>query len=385
MAVSYNPRVVTDNLVVCYDLANTRKSTTAYTNTNFLQNGSFAGGLGVPNESGSNPTNEIVELANPGDSPYVLRQNGNNTEYQMNIDGGAQGSLSASTPYVMSGWYAKSSDYNGSDTMFHARAYSSSGSHVQVGTGIGTLLYSVTINNITWQYRYQSFTTPADYSDNFDWFLGYGTNNTTGYRYYTGLRVEEGTFPSLLDFARNGNEGKVYGATYDSGNSGRLSFDGVDDYVRLVDNIGNPQTFSIEFWCYPTELDIDANNNYRRIFLAIGVNENIVLIEQSGTISFRIPGGNTTNFQASGFSGINEWGCVCCTYDQSTRKIYFNGVFKGQTSEAGVTVDFGTPQIVDGVNQRFKGYIGNFKIYSKALSDQEVRQNFESLRGRYGI
>lgn len=195
-----------------------------------------------------------------------------------------------------------------------------------------------------------------------------------------------GSGTTWTDLSGQNNHGTLSGgATYDAFQNGSILFDGVDDYVELVDNIGDPQTFSIEFWCYPTELNIDANNNYRRIFLATGVSTNIILIEQVGNISFRLPGGSATNFQASGFSGINEWGHVCCTYDQSTRKIYFNGVLKGQFSEAGATINFGTPQLVDPVSQQFKGYISNFKIYNKALSAGEVSQNFNALRGRFGL
>ena len=388
MGVFSGPKVVEDGLVLSLDPGNIFKSVDS-TSNNFLQNGSFAGGLGVTYEAGSTPTNTIIELENPGDSNYVLRQNGSNTEYQMNIDGGAQGTLSAGTQYVMSGWYATSDDYDGGDTMFHARAFSSSDAHISTGTGIGTLLYSIEVGGLTWEYRYQTITTPSDYNENFDWYMGYGTTNTTGYRYYTGLKVEEGSFPSLLDLSRNGNDAKVInGTSYSSDNGGSLVFDGSDDYIPLVDNFGDPQQFTIEFWAYPTQLNFDSNNNYRRIFIPVGASSNgthSILIEQSGNISFRVPGGTNTNMQGSGFSGVNQWGHVVCTYDQSNKKIYFNGSLKNTVAEASVTVDFGSPQIVDPNGQTFKGNISNFRIYNRALSASEIQQNFNAHRGRFGI
>jgi len=195
-----------------------------------------------------------------------------------------------------------------------------------------------------------------------------------------------GSGTTWTDLSGNGNNGTlVNGPTYSDGS---IVFDGTNDYISLIDNLGDPQQFSVSFWCYPTALSVDANNNYRRIFLTPGSNTNtgnIILIEQSGNISFRLPGGSGTNFTTSGFSGINEWGYVTCVYNQSHRQIYFNGVFKSQFAEAGVTVNFGSPQIVDQNGQQFQGKISNFKIYNRALTASEIQQNFNALRGRFGI
>ena len=195
-----------------------------------------------------------------------------------------------------------------------------------------------------------------------------------------------GSGTTWTDLSGNGNNGTlVNGPTYSDGS---IVFDGINDYVSLVDNLGDPQQFSVSFWCYPTELNVNANNNFRRIFLTLGSSTNttnVILIEQNGNISFRIPGGSTDNFQASGFSGINQWGYVTCVYNQSHRQIYFNGVFKSQLAEAGVTVDFGSPQIVDPSFQIFKGNIAIFKIYNRALTASEVQQNFNATRSRFGI
>ena len=187
------------------------------------------------------------------------------------------------------------------------------------------------------------------------------------------------------DLSGNGNTGTLTnGPTYSSDNGGSIFFDGTNDYVSLVDNLGDPQQFTVEFWAYPTQLNFDSNNNYRRIF-RVGTASNVILIEQGGNISFRVPGGTSNNMQGSGYSGTNEWGYVVCTYDQSNKKIYFNGSLKTTTAESGVTVDFGSPQIVDPNSQTFKGNISNFRIYNRALTASEIQQNFDALRGRFGI
>lgn len=196
-----------------------------------------------------------------------------------------------------------------------------------------------------------------------------------------------GTGTTWFDLSGNGNTGTlVNGVGYNSGNGGSLVFDGSNDFVSLIDNLGNPQQFAVAFWCYPTALNVNANNNYRRIFIPGGAStngDNSILIEQIGNISFRIPGGSTANFQATGFSGINQWGYVTCVYNQTHRQIYFNGSFVSQTAEAGATVDFGSPQICGPNSQQFQGNIANFKIYNRALTPQEIQQNYNALKSRY--
>jgi hypothetical protein len=382
VGVFAGPKVVEDGLVLSLDPGNIFKSVDS-TSNNFLQNGSFAGGLGVTYEEGSNPTNTIIELENPGDSNYVLRQNGNNTEYQMNIDGGAQGTLSASTQYVMSGWYATSDDYNGGDTMFHARAYSTGGSHNATGNGIGTLLYSVEIGGLTWEYRYQTITTPSDYSGNFDWYMGYGTTNTTGYRYYTGLKVEQGSFPSLLDLSRNGNDAKVInGTSYSSANGGSLVFDGVDDYIQ-TDITTHYPNITLEAWARRTD-----TNSFRSL---IGkyrgdpaqTESYELLFNSSAGIRFHVTS-SSINYDSS--TVADTWYHVVGTYDGTTARIYLNGeaVASGSRTAGSNSVPFRVGASPRGANYN-NGNIARASIYNRALTASEVKQNFNALRGRFGI
>lgn len=154
---------------------------------NFLTNNSFQNGNGIPqcNTSENQPTNDIIVLENPGDSPYVLRQTGANTEYQLTI--GSE--MLPNTTYVMSGWYSKSNDYIGGDTMFHARTHSYSGNHIATEGGLFNIIDSHVIGGLRWYYCYHTITTPSDYSY-FNWYVGWGTTNSAGYRYYTKLSIK---------------------------------------------------------------------------------------------------------------------------------------------------------------------------------------------------
>ena len=206
------------------------------------------------------------------------------------------------------------------------------------------------------------------------------------------LRTSSNVTQSFVNLADKDNRKrmKIYGTTFDSlTSSDFLSFDGVDDHIIIPNNFNDPQQFTFMLWAYPTELNIDGNNNYRRLIIPVGASTNdtqSVLIEQNGNISFRVPGGTADNMNGSGYSGVNQWGHIVCTYDQANKKIYFNGDLKTTTAEASVTVDFGNYlQIVDDVDKTFKGRIAGIKIYNKALTAEEVKRNFNSTRRRFGI
>jgi hypothetical protein len=150
----------------------------------------------------------------------------------------------------------------------------------------------------------------------------------------------------------------------------------ITDGLVLCLDAANPKS-------YPgsgtTWTDLSGNGNNGTLVNGVGYSGDNL----GGNISFRVPGGSTANFTATGFSGINQWGYVTCVYNQTHRQIYFNGSFVSQIAEAGVTVDFGSPQIVDPNNQIFQGNIANFKVYNRALTASEIQQNYNATKSRY--
>lgn len=72
----------------------------------------------------------------------------------------------------------------------------------------------------------------------------------------------------------------------------------------------------------------------------------------------------------------------------TTAKMYTNGVLDATLTWAGAPSYDGSVDIGDGRNTAwypFKGKIAKAALYNRALTDIEVKQNFEALRGRYGI
>jgi hypothetical protein len=124
----------------------------------------------------------------------------------------------------------------------------------------------------------------------------------------------------------------------------------------------------------------------------------------SGTITHEPNGTFNYYFGTSGFDGgtyaaigstftvvADETAFICVTRDQATNvtKWYKNSVLGATSTAAGyTTTNNGSRPITIGIGYtgvRFIGNIYNVAVYNRALTADEVAQNFNALRGRYGL
>jgi hypothetical protein len=379
--MSSGPKITRDGLVFYYDVNNT-KSLIGKPATNFYTNGDFTNGTGITQEAGSNPTNNIVIYPNPGNSQYVLRQTGNYTEYQINLTS----QLSSSTTYVLSGWYAESNDYDGTSTMFHCRAFSSSGSHVALGNGIGTVIKTVNAGGLNWKYCYVTITTPSDYNGDFNWYVGYGQPSCNGYRYYTNLQMELGSYPStFVDGTRSSTQGLLdltRNTTIDLSNisfesNDQIIFDGTNDYIDTNFSTQTISNVTIEAVFYDTK-----GSGYRAIVQNNLASDDALYINPSNQLMFWPC--STSSFTIS----TNTWYYVAVTYNGSKLTYFLNGVFQEITTTCEDITDWDFLRIGahgTGDGERFIGKIPMVKLYNVALTNNEISQNYNALKNRFGI
>lgn len=397
MSVASGPPLISNGLMLCIDPANVNNFNT-WSNA-YYTNGSFQGGQNVTQEGGSNPTNEIITFLNPGGSAWVLRQTGTvaYTEYQISLTS----QLVSSTTYTMSGWYAQSSDYSCADgsRMFHARAYSSSGAHNATGVGIGTTIASVVINGITWQYCYQQISTPADYSNAFDWYVGYGGSAYTGYRYYTNLKLDKGNFPALIDESNNGHYTVSYGNIgFSSANAGTLTYDGSTSYNLINDSslLSSTSALTIDVWINSTDIVTRINDIVGKG--SSDADEEYCLLAGTGFVYFDVGPGSGPYTQPSYTFANNTWYNITAVHSRtagtSTCTVYVNGTALS-SSTIGATNTPGDNTVPVSVGRRFyntdpnsrtfNGKMGPVRIYNTALTASNILQNFNAVRGRYGV
>lgn len=406
VAQGYNITSAPNNLMFAYDTGDTVNCYLGKSTTNFYTNGDFTGGNGIPQEGGSNPTNTIVYLPNnPGGSDYVLRQNGYFTEYQINLTT----QLISNTTYTLSGWYANTPDYNGAETMFHCRAFSATGNHVALDVGLYNVVETRVIDGITWKHCYANITTPSDYNGDFNWYVGYGTNNTTGYRYYTDLQMELGSYPSQFVDGSRSITGSLFNLPNRNGiNVGSVSytttpfypqidFDGTDDVI----SIGNLGTIGTK---YTIECIFNSSQvvNYRNLwdmnYSTYSPNTGNVgpRMEQYSDSTFTfIWSGNTSNNNIYNYTtpiSISSNTNYHCAFvlDSGTVNVYLNGVLRETVSSPnGYITTFGDVNLGRGFildpSRYYDGSLPIMKIYNTALTTGEVLNNYNNYKTRFNL
>ena len=181
---------------------------------------------------------------------------------------------------------------------------------------------------------------------------------------------------TAVDSAGFDHNGMIVGAERVEGVEGSaLAFGGNNtSYVDV--NISAPDNFTISLWVRPSTLNTSPDNDYRH--LVNSKNGNFVILEESGAVSFRVPGVNTSLFAAGNLT-IGEWSHVAVTYNGTHRIIYVNGEQIG-TQQIG----FGTPiwgeglrfasSFSSGTEHDFEGRLDEIRIYNQSLSSEEIQQ-----------
>jgi len=397
MSVFAGPKILsTSSVAWVFDPTNNKNQ--EIFSSNFYSNSNFSDGVGIPQESGSNATNTVIKLPNPGTSEWVLEQSMGvaYTEYQINLTT----ELTSSTTYVMSGWYAESSDYSCADgsRMFHARTFSASGNNISTGVGIGTTLRTVSVGGLTWRYCYQTIDTPSDYSNSFNWYVGYGGSTYTGKRYYTNLKMERGALPSMRNIVGDYSHAyPVNGGTYDA-NQGIVTLDGTNDFVRIpfnsIFNVGGNE-FTVIVWNKKN----DTANGYNGLISADSSSDNTWKIyKDTGESYYRARVGNTNITINPGGVGytVGTWhqyaftrtgAAASATITAYQDGIQVNTTTTSITDPASFSNDLvlGSYRLNDAVsglylmNQSF----GPIYFYRRALTAQEIFENWNSIRSRY--
>jgi len=387
MSLGHGAKIVKDGLVFAYDMGS-KQSWKGKPGHNYLLNGNFANGQDAGSESGSWGTYNIAIVPNPGSSEYVLRQL--TGEYEMHFKSGYP--IQPNTTYTLSCWVGYTPDWDGGTQIMHARYWKTDGTNSSIG-GSGTLLETKQVAGIVWERRYYVWTTDALANGSFSWYLGYSAGGTTGWRYLTDVQIEEGNFPSpfiynerpnteaLIDWA-GGNSITTSSLTYNSDNT--FSFNGSSNYLDVGSGF-TETTLSIELMVKPGSSQVQ----YADIIDNNHTNSRGWVIQQNSTTLnqyYFYTTGSTVNFSLT----ANVWQHVVCTHNPSTntKVIYING--EQVASGAAPAINYDGTEFLrlgrwGGGGRYWNGVNAMTRIYRRALSATEVKQNFNALRGRFGI
>lgn len=220
------------------------------------------------------------------------------------------------------------------------------------------------------------------------------------------------------DLSIQANHGTLTnGSTYSGANGGSITFDGTNDLASFGNvPLSNTNKITIDFWCkvlyYPEvngggvivmELSTNYNVATEGLFIGIG-DDSAPSFNGTFPISLNIRGNTGYNIHGYDKSSVNDlkWHNWCCIFDKSVSgtnpiesKLFIDSVEKTVTTfvdsslRTDNTNNFGNQPLY--IGSRSGGVapsniqIGSVKIYNRVLSATEIQQNFNAIRGRYGL
>jgi hypothetical protein len=193
----------------------------------------------------------------------------------------------------------------------------------------------------------------------------------------------------LNDISKNGTVGTLTNnPTFNSGSGGSLVFNGTNQYIKGVDskgllNVGASGNVTVEAFIYST-----GNTNYFFTygFPTVGTSVSYgVGVSNTGTILTRT---GTSPQQSGGSIPSNQWTSVTVSFGTGGYK-YINGSPISGNGAATATPDttgnwnIGALSTLGGTY--FTGRIACVRVYNRVLSAAEVLQNYNALKGKFGL
>ena len=196
-----------------------------------------------------------------------------------------------------------------------------------------------------------------------------------------------GSGTTWTDIGSKGIDGTLTnGPTFDSGNKGSIVLDGSNDRVHFQYDLRSN-------WTYECWVNKDSKNNFA--FLGQGGTSNrsgLHIVMYNNRLRFGMYANDTDAMGLYGNTSTGVWYHYAFTYNHSTflKEIYRNGskltgtTVQTQTSYLGTgTVRIGATYSSSGVHAN--GKIALSKLYNRVLTASEVKQNYNALKGRFGL
>jgi hypothetical protein len=192
----------------------------------------------------------------------------------------------------------------------------------------------------------------------------------------------------------------INGTGFSSTNGGSFIFDGTNDYINVSDSnllAFGTNPFTIDFWLYSIYVHsgdalyrtiLSSYDNYNGIYqtyLFLG------LFNNGSTLNNFVSFLNSESGNLMGSYGaninVNEWTNLTFTRSGNNLICYKNGVLVSSQNAVNNFSGTRNARIGGGVEQvnTFQGSLPSFKIYNRALSAQEIKQNYNATKKRYGL
>lgn len=414
MGISYGPSIATSGLIFHYDMGNTSKSFKGKPTTNYNPDPFFSDipthwdyfGFGDTNTIAT--STDYLPAIGSGVIAKMTVDTGQTAATLVHRDPSGWGNLTNGDQVTVSFYVRGVANSVGKLVHIHGFANSAGGA---ISTGTDNSFNGVNIGTLTSEWKRYSHTftwTDAvnnSYTDQFYGYVRVEGLSAGDVFYASNPQTEKNSFATpFVDGTRSNTQAivdltgnrTVTATSLDYNNNNTFQFDGTNDYVS-ISPIFNPynSSYTLEAW-----IKRDATGRTDGImsdpqynWLMFWVTPGNKLVWQHG---YYDPGETRTSL-TSATDISTDWTHVVVSFENGVgAKLYVNGKLDatgtngnpfGLTGSRGVrfigTIYNDVPGGTNGIE--FDGKISIARMYSKALAEAEVAQNFNASRARFGI
>ena len=201
-----------------------------------------------------------------------------------------------------------------------------------------------------------------------------------------------GSGSTWTDLTVNGNDGTLNGnPTYTYSDGGAIVFDGSNDYVAL----GGPASLNNQYTTHEVWVKFDnaTGGAFYNIISRLNTSPGTFTMLKTNTNVYIFNTRNSSNSIAQvtlSTAPVSSWTQLVHSYDGTTVRTYVNGVADNtSTSISGPLNTSGAFDMKIATNNSPANYLdGNISVvraYDRALTAAEIAQNYDALKGRYGL
>ena len=211
---------------------------------------------------------------------------------------------------------------------------------------------------------------------------------TAGLIYYVdagnpnSIKLGESTWK---DLGQSNNGTLTNGPTFNSSNGGSIVFDGTNDRIEIGSDMFNPNSnFTISAW-----VNLDATSGNYTIVSDYSTSGSFQLRYKNG-FGLQIIDSTVVlvgTFSSSETLATGTWYNITVIRSSNTYTYYLNGS-SVSTITSSNTYDRGPQTLAAnhfGTSEYWDGKIAQVFAYSSALTAAEVLQNYNALKGRFGL
>jgi len=198
-----------------------------------------------------------------------------------------------------------------------------------------------------------------------------------------------GTGTTWYDLSGNGYNGTLRNSpTFTTDNGGSLVLDGTNQDITITNNsdLQLSPSHTIE---YAMNMDTIAGTFRGTVMKGSFTSSYGHLINPTNNkLLIYLDSDNSVEHTSTTVFSINTWYHVVTTFDSGVSTLYVNGTLDNSVSSLTLTTNTSVLTIGsnnNGSNYFVDGKIPFVKLYNRALSSDEVLQNYNALKGRFGL